>query len=427
MLQTSRTVVLWFILLHMKQLFTALLLVCSLSLAAQETGIHFEHNTTWQAVLEKAKKENKYIFVDAFTTWCGPCKMMAKNIFPKPEVGEFFNPNFINLKVQLDTTKNDNAEVKAWYKDAHDIMVNYNVQVFPTYLFLDPNGKLVHRSVGSSDAATFIAKAKRALDPATQYFTLKEKFTAGDRTPALLKTLANAAMEAYDMPNVKVFADAYVATQQDLLTKENIEFLSKLTQSSQDKGFALMLQHTEAFDAVLGKGKTKNTVRAIILQEDVFPVIWSPTGKAFQWNTLQQDLQKKYGKTGEETAAYAQVFYYQQTGNWDDFAPAVTKFMQQYGSDLPAAELNSFAWAIFEHCSDMNCVEQAVEWAKKAAIEKDANYLDTYANLLYKSGKRKEAIAAQEQTIALAKATGNANVDDFEATLAKMKKGEKTW
>lgn len=411
----------------MKQVFTALLFGLSLSLSAQESGIQFEHNTTWQAVLEKAKKENKYIFVDAFTTWCGPCKMMAKNIFPKPEVGAFINTNFINLKVQLDTTKNDNAEVKAWYKDAHDIMVNYEVKVFPTYLFLDPNGKLVHRSVGSSDAATFIAKAKRALDPATQYFTLKEKFTAGDRTPALLKTLANAAMEAYDLPNVKLFADAYVATQTNLITKENIEFLCSLTQSSRDKGFALMMQHPEAVDEVLGKGKSKNTVRAIIMQEDVFPIIWNRSEKAFEWSTISQQLKQKYGQTGVETAAYAQVFYYQQTGNWDDFAPAVTKFMQQFGSDLSAAELNSFAWAIFEHCSDMNCVEQAVEWAKKAAIEKDANYLDTYANLLYKSGKRKEAIAAQEQTIALAKATGNPNVDDFEATLAKMKKGEKTW
>ena len=69
----------------MKHVILALLSGISIAVAAQPTGIQFEHNTTWQAVLDKAKQENKYIFVDAFTTWCGPCKMMAKNIFPKPD------------------------------------------------------------------------------------------------------------------------------------------------------------------------------------------------------------------------------------------------------------------------------------------------------------------------------------------------------
>ena len=69
-------------------------------LAWSQKGMQFEHNTTWQAVKEKAKKENKYIFVDAFTTWCGPCKYMAANIFPLEEAGAFFNDKYVNVKVQ---------------------------------------------------------------------------------------------------------------------------------------------------------------------------------------------------------------------------------------------------------------------------------------------------------------------------------------
>ena len=392
-----------------------------------EKGMNFEHDLTWKAIQAKAQKENKIIFVDAFTTWCGPCKMMAKKIFPLEEVGDFYNANFINVKVQLDTTKNDNAEVVRWYADAHDIMVKYSVRVFPTYLFISPEGKLLHRAVGASDAATFIAKGKKALDPATQYYTLKEKFDNGQRDPELLKTLAFAAEEAYDEANQSIFVNAYLASQKDLLTPENITFISKLTSSSKDMGFDLMLKNTAAFDAVLGAGKSKATIRNIAMQEDVFPVLFGRSAAPVNWEELEKKLQAKYPAFANEFLGYAKVNYFMSQGNWEKFAPAVTSYMQQFGAEVNPMELNNFAWAVFENCSDMDCVEQAVEWAKRATAVKDPNFLDTYANLLYKSGKKKEAIKAQEATIALAKAANHENLKEFENGLQKMKEGKKTW
>src|SRR4249920_624876 len=79
----------------------------------QETGIRFDHEHNWSQILAQAKKENKLIFVDAFTTWCGPCRFMSKNIFPLKEVGDFYNEHFIMLKAQLDTSTSDNDYVKA--------------------------------------------------------------------------------------------------------------------------------------------------------------------------------------------------------------------------------------------------------------------------------------------------------------------------
>lgn len=413
----------------MKNWLLVLLLFATVGSIGQsaENGMLFEHAANWQSVLTKAKKENKMIFVDAYTTWCGPCKMMAKNIFPLEEVGKFYNANFINLKVQLDTTKKDNAEVVSWYKDAHDIMIKYNVQVFPTYLFISPDGKLLHRAVGASDATAFIAKGKNALDPNTQYYTLKDKYNAGQKDPALLKALATAAVEAYDQENISVFGNAYLATQTNLLTEENIRFMSKFTFSSKDKGFDMMIKNPDAFDAVLGKGASKAAVRMIVMQEEVYPVIFSRSQAPIKWEELEKTLVTKYPSFGAEYTSYAKVNYFMSQGNWDYFAPAITSYMQLYGADVNPAELNNFAWAVFENCADMNCVEQAVQWANRAKAVKDANYYDTYANLLYKSGKRNEAIQAQEATIAVAKETKNDNIADFEATLKKMKAGEKTW
>lgn len=397
---------------------------------AQQTGMQFEHHTTWKAIQEKAKKENKYIFMDAFTTWCGPCKMMAAKIFPLPEVGEFFNANYINVKVQLDTTKNDNEEVKAWYKDAHDIMVNYNVKVFPTYLFFSPNGELVHRAVGSSDAVTFINKGKDALNPDKQYYTLARQYEAGNRQPDFLLKLAQASINAYDRENQAKYADAYLATQSNLFTEDNVKLLQQVTQSSKDKGFKLMMENTEAFDKVLGAGKTNSFIRNIIMQEMIFPEIFGKNRNNVNWDELSKKVTAQYPRQAEEALLYAKVMQTQQLGKWDEFAPAITAYMNKYGAGMSANELNSFAWTVFENCSDMACVAQALEWSKRSLQGPEAKnhmYMDTYANLLYKLGKKAEAIKAQEQTIAIAKEANDGSAEDYEATLKKMKAGEKTW
>ena len=129
-------------------------------LQAQDRGIHFDHNASWNTILTKAKAENKYIFVDCYTTWCGPCKYMDASVFPMEEVGNFFNDKFISVKFQIDTTANDTEKIKGQYKDAAFIKREYKVNGYPTYLFFNLDGELVHEEGGSSNADEFIAFLK---------------------------------------------------------------------------------------------------------------------------------------------------------------------------------------------------------------------------------------------------------------------------
>jgi hypothetical protein len=155
---------------------------------------------------------------------------------------EVFSINFINVKVQLDSTANDNEEVKSWYADGHNILKSYKIVAYPTYLFFDPNSKVVHRFVGSSDADEFIAKASDALDPAKQYYTLIEQYQAGNKDPEFLRKAAQAALDSYDGINMGKISREYLATQTDLFTKENITFLDKVTHSSKDPGFDMIMK-----------------------------------------------------------------------------------------------------------------------------------------------------------------------------------------
>lgn len=405
----------------MKKLFLIFLLLPFIG-SAQVKGTHFEHGLSWQQVKEKAKKENKFLLVDCFTTWCGPCKYMASTIFPQEKVGEFFNKNFVNVKIQFDQTKNDSEEVKSWYADAQSMSKEFKVNAYPTFLIFSPQGELVHRIVGGGEADEFIARAQMALNPETQYYKLLKKSESGNPTPETLKQLAVSAEAAYDEENSEKFANAYIDTQKDLYTKENLEFISRYARSTKSKGFELMLKDPEKIDAILGKGKSNKILSNIILEENIYPALRKPNVNI---DSLVAAVKAKYPKVDiNEPTDLIKIQIFQTEKKWDKFQPAVLSYMKKYGTEVTAEMLNSFAWTVFENCKDPDCIAEALSWSKRSVDEtqsKEPSYLDTYANLLYKLGKKDQAIAMQQKAVDLVSAENKAQ---YQVTLEKMKKGK---
>jgi len=93
-------------------------------------GIQFIE-ADWSKALAEAKKQNKLIFLDAYATWCGPCKLLKKNTFPDKEAGEYFNSNFIN--VAIDMEKGDGPALSE----------KFSVNAYPTLIITDANGKII--------------------------------------------------------------------------------------------------------------------------------------------------------------------------------------------------------------------------------------------------------------------------------------------
>lgn len=118
--------------------------------AAEGAGIEFFHGNFAEAKAI-AKSQNKLIFVDAYTTWCGPCRLMASQTFTQPSVGEYFNKNFVNLKMDMES-----GEGVAFGSQ-------YKVMAYPTLLFLDHTGAVKGRALGAKPAAELINVGKDAL------------------------------------------------------------------------------------------------------------------------------------------------------------------------------------------------------------------------------------------------------------------------
>ncbi len=400
-------------------------MVIPLLIQAQETGIHFQHEANWKEIQAEAKAENKYIFMDCFATWCGPCKYMSASVFPLQNVGDFMNDKFISVKVQLDTTAKDNDAVKSWYQDGHDLAGKYNVRAYPTYLIFDADGNVVHRFVGSSPAEEFLAAVKKSLNPETQYYTLLNQYGKGKKDKEFLFNMANVAADAYDMENANKIANEYLATQTDLYTKENLDFVKKFTQTSSDKGFDMMMNNPGKVDAVLGKGTSASVIEPIIMREEIFKNFPKDPKTNPDWAKMNSNISKKYPALAPQVIAKSKVIWYQHSGDWNNYQTAIVDYMKKYGAAASPEELNNYAWTVFQNCPDMKCVAEALEWSKRSFEGNNTpGFMDTYANILYKLGKKDEAIKWEQKAMDLSQGDDKKG---YQEVIDKMNKDEKTW
>lgn len=404
--------------------------------AQKATGVTFENVLSWKQIQEKAKKENKYIFVDVYTTWCGPCKLMDRDIFPQENVGKFFNTNFINVKVQADVTKKDSAQVKRWYSDAQTIAATFNIDSFPTYLFFDPKGELVHRINGASPTAEeFISKAELAL---SGYTKQKWQFVSGSKEPESILKLMESANLMNDREFIPIITNEYLSTQKDLLTEENLKLIAASTRKTTDPGFSVLRLQGDKADLVLGKGESERIVRTVVFDEIVLPYLrtdgvrkdlggkmFAYTGKvkeSVNWGEVEEKLKTEFSDLSEEIMIASKPMYYKWVKNWPEFVSSISSSTDK----LDRKQLNTYANDVFLFCDDLASLEKAVGWSKSLLVgehKKNISFLSTYADLLYKTGKKDEAIKIKEQTVALS----GVKKSHLTETLSKMKNGEETW
>ena len=307
---------------------------------------------TWSEVLATAKEQGKYIFVDAYTVWCGPCKWMTANIFPDEEVGNFYNANFVNYK--LDMEKGEGV----------DFAKKYEVRSYPSYLFFNSEGELIHRSAGSKPVGAFIADGENALDPDRALYSLKAKYDNGDRSEELLYEYTYALSNAY-LKNTQEVAKEYLETQSDddLLSENNWKFIEKLVYDINSHAFKYLEANSEKFAEKYGA----------------------------------TDVYKKIG--------LAKLQYYMAEKDWKSYSEVATEILDNNNIN-DAGFLNQVAWTFYENVDDTDMLEKALSWAKRSIeIEEDYYNTDTYAALLYKLGRYDEALEAAEYAIEVANRT----------------------
>ncbi|MDR0766694.1 MAG: thioredoxin family protein, partial [Odoribacteraceae bacterium] len=179
-------------------LFVALL---AFPLVAAGQGVTFETGSLAQA-LKKARGARppapRVVFVDCYTTWCGPCKIVDQQIFPLAEVGDYFRQHLVSIRIDMEAG------------EGPAIKQRYRVRGYPTFLFLDPDGNEINRFMGVRDAASFMEAVKLSVDPATSPAATLARYNEQKSLPraiAYLQALRRSVDENYHAEVARLYDD----------------------------------------------------------------------------------------------------------------------------------------------------------------------------------------------------------------------------
>ncbi len=351
-------------------------------------GIEFEHGSLEEA-LAKAKKENKIVFMDCYTTWCGPCKYLAKNVFTQKEVGDFFNKNFVNVKMDMES------------EAGKPLMGKYNVSAFPTLLWLDADGNIQHKTVGAGDAKALLVTAKTAVDPENSWGALNKKFLAGERSEAFLQNFILVSSKArFD---TKVAAEAYYSTKklEQLINKLDTEIILSTVKSSSDSKFLFVMKNKEKFYAVSEKASIDQFIEQTMMGELMNVV---RKGDKEETSAKKKELISLDEKIGAKIIAFSEVNMLYRNPDRLKFYKAMVDYSINYEFDN-SKNLNRYAWMLAEAKEELSqeMMDNALKMAKRS-VEIDANFanIDTYACLLSKAGLTEDAKIQAKKSVELA-------------------------
>ncbi len=378
------------IIAHMKIWIATAALFTLLTGAVGAQGIDFFHGT-WPDAVAKAKAEGKLIFVDAYAEWCGPCKKMARTVFTDAKVGEYFNSNFIALKIDME--KEENAE----------FVGKYPVSAYPTLLFINAEGKIALKQVGAMEVEGLLGFGKKALASQNDGIDYETEYAEGKRDPEFLYKYVRW-LNRNDKPSLKV-TNEYLATQQDLTTPLNLRFILEGATEADSRVFGLLVKYRTQIAAAEGAAQVdrrmeqacKNTVRKAVEFKEM--------------GLLQEAKQKMAELRPDKAEAFAyeaDTRYYAAVKDAGAFLKSVRNYQKNTVKNN-AVKLNELAVDITKAFpNDPKVLEQAAKWAEMAIDNGGlAEYHFTAARIYNRQGNKAKARAAAQ------KAKDLLNKDDY--------------
>ncbi|MFK7923777.1 MAG: thioredoxin family protein [Bacteroidia bacterium] len=377
----------------------------SLGLTAQ-TGMTFYHGE-WEDALAQARKERKVIFVDAYTVWCGPCKMMSRNTFTDAEVGKFYNENFINYKFDMEKG------------DGPAFAQKYQVTAYPTLLFINHKGELVHRALGYKPPKPFLVEGRKAVNPARNQSLLELEFEEGTASSEQLYSYAlnlKAAGEDYSEAASKYFA---TQSEKQLRSAINWEAIRELSSDMDGPEFRYLLKKRKKFAKTHGERAVSNKITEVLKKEVIAAALTNKKDRYLDAISLADKAIKDEG----ETASFLKVVYAEAKKDWADYSYKAIYHFDTYSVTDPEA-LDQAVRNFTQYVTDSEQLQHAIDWARRSVVLQNAAYNnESYARLLLKVGQKNQALKQANKALQLAYQEGIDTLE-IEALIQQIRAGK---
>lgn len=363
----------------MKKLLLLLVISGYFSHIADGQGIEFMHNL--DSALVKAKSENKLVFIDFYTSWCGPCKVMDKEIFPQEKAGDFYNAKFINCRVQCD---DKGVGVTQGEK--------YKVVAYPTLMFLDGDGELVHSEAGSLSVDELIAFAQTAMDPKKNLSAVIKKWEGGDRDPDFALKYFTRLKQAYRYDKAKTdFLDYFFKlNRKDKQTATSFRLIKIVGAEP----FTPLLNYVEdnmkGYYKSVGKPEVDSLISQTYLSYLRNLAIYNPE----EYEVALEKFKAKNYSYYDEFKMYCDVYLNKKI---QGFMADGTKFLTKYGEKRDSYTL-SLSSMLGNYTGRKNEGAAGITWMENLLKRNpDPRYLNTYFYILWRNFYFDKALEVGEE------------------------------
>jgi thiol-disulfide isomerase/thioredoxin len=369
---------------HALKIFSTLF-ISLMTLQAFAGGIEFDHEITFQEALDKAKREGKLVFMDCYTSWCGPCKRLAATVFTDSAVGQYFNNNYVNVKFDMEKG------------EGTSIATRYQITAYPTLLWLDPNGSVKHKVVGGLDPQGLVNAGMKAANPISDALNAMDKqYSAGSRDQAFMEEYLKNFKTSGRNYDAVLLEYLSLAEKQKWSKESTLSTIFQMTNSYTSPGLEILKKDKAAFIAKVGSPSYTQKITTIAKEAQEEAI------RKTNEKTLQQAIdliRSNGGADSKQVIAKMEMDYYFNTANATVYDKYVSEYIKKYASS-DAKLMNDVAWQYYINTNDEKYLKKARDWAFKAVNLKNtcANNT-TYAYLQYKLHNMSEATKACDYAI----------------------------
>ncbi|KFC20118.1 thioredoxin family protein [Chryseobacterium sp. FH1] len=353
-------------------------LIFAFQLGFSQQNIKFE-DSDFATLLAKAKTEKKLIFLDAYAAWCGPCKLMERNVFTDAKVADYYNKNFINA--HFDMEKGEGKELAA----------KYGIRSYPTLLFLNGEGEVVGKELGYLNTADFYALGTKNNKPELVNSNLKDEFLKGKLDqPALLNFVS--LYSGKDPILAKQASEKYFANKKDkAFTGEEINALLNFTQSVDDANYKIFQQNKSAIVELLTEKNYTQFDNYLRLMKIVTSATNDKTKTIDDAKVLKEGEGLLSKDELEKSLNIYKLNYYIAHENYPAYEKTALEYYKN-PDEFNGSELLASASVFVENVANPTSLQTAARWAEKVVMSQE-NYDSTsiLAKLYDKLGKRDEA------------------------------------
>ena len=370
-------------------------------MAYADDGVVFVNISSWSEAIDLAKKTGKPIFLDAYTDWCGWCKVMDKQTFADKDVASVMNATFINVKMDMERG------------GGIDVAMKYHITGFPTFMVFAADGSPTYRTFGFQRPAEWLETLKLMT-------TQADAMTFKGRGPGIEMAWPDWHRSSFmpgtrgRKPSMTTVTDWFME-QEDKFGEVAFGVLARHAVSPDVE--AWVLDHEASYAERYG--------------EDANELRQSFTSRAFRKACADRDTvllayAKQIMASEDDSGRPVQhllmdASYYEQTKQWLGVATVVRRLATTDAVRTHTQSMNELCWALYEHCDDSKGIDDGIVAMERLTSlpSVEWTHLDTYAALLYRGKRYLDAEREARRAIAMGTAAG-ADVSGTKDLLTKI-------